>query len=90
MLQINCIHCGTRNSSEFRYCGEARSRPDPAQTSPQEWHRYLYEKSNPAGWTTERWFHTAGCRRFFVVERHTLTHEIRAVRAPGEPSETTP
>lgn len=83
MLLIPCVHCGFRNVSEFRYGGELGSRPDPNRATPAEWHSYLYDKSNRADWTTERWFHTAGCRRFFVVERHTVTNEIRAARLPA-------
>ena len=80
---IPCIHCGPRNASEFRHVGETSSRPDPNRTTPVEWRSYLYDKSNAAGWVTERWYHTAGCRRFFVVERHTMTNEIRAARHSG-------
>ena len=82
MITIPCIHCGSRNVTEFRYSGELSSRPDPNRATPEQWHAYLFNKSNPAGWTTERWFHAAGCRRFFVLERHTVTNEIRAARAP--------
>jgi len=85
MMLIPCVHCGARNASEFRYGGEVAARPDPNGATAAEWHAYLYEKSNPAGWTTERWYHAAGCRRYFVIERHTLTNEIRAARLPGSP-----
>lgn len=85
MMLIPCIHCGPRNAGEFRYAGEVGARPDPNRATAAEWYAYLYEKSNPADWTTERWFHVAGCRRYFVVERHTLTNEIRAVRLPDRP-----
>jgi heterotetrameric sarcosine oxidase delta subunit len=90
MMIIPCIHCGPRNASEFRYRGESGSRPDPNRTTPVEWHAYLYDKSNIAGWVTERWHHTAGCRRFFTVERHTVTNEIRAARPPGRASGDAP
>lgn len=82
MMIIPCVHCGPRNASEFQYRGETGSRPDPNRTTPVEWRSYLYDESNVAGWVTERWYHTAGCRRFFVIERHTVTHEIRAARPP--------
>ncbi len=88
MMTIRCIHCGVRNASEFRYLGEAGQRPDPNRATPEEWRNYLYFHRNPSGWTTERWLHRAGCRRFLVVERNTATNEIRAVRAPGTPSNT--
>jgi len=78
MLLIPCVHCGVRNVSEFRYAGEPGVRPDPNAVDPVAWRSYLHDRSNKADWTRERWFHTAGCRRFSVVERHTVTNEIRA------------
>ncbi len=85
MILIPCPHCGPRNASEFAWKGEHRPRPDPARASPAEWRSYLYHRANPCGWTTEVWFHRAGCRRYVTVERHTLTNEVRrAVPAGGE------
>jgi len=59
-----------------------RRRPGGPEIEPTEWRRYLYVRRNQVGWTTETWFHQAGCRRFLVVERNTATNEIRAVRPP--------
>jgi len=91
VIRIPCPHCSARNSAEFRYVGEAAARPDPSTVTPEQWRVYLYERSNPAGWITETWFHTMGCRRFITVERHTVTNEIRSVRPAGssgpEPAE---
>ena len=39
---------------------------------------------NPDGETTERWFHAAGCRRWFNIVRDTATHRILAVYKIGE------
>lgn len=83
MILVPCPHCGPRNASEFRYLGEDKARPDPNTTEPAEWHAYLYTTRNPAGWTTETWFHGTGCRTFFTVERHTVTNEIRSASPPG-------
>jgi heterotetrameric sarcosine oxidase delta subunit len=88
MILIPCIHCGLRNASEFRYGGEVSSRPDPSATTRSEWSAYLYATTNAADWTKERWFHTAGCRRHFIIERHTVSNEIRAARPPGNDLET--
>ena len=82
MIRIPCLHCGPRNASEFRYVGEVSKRPDPNETAVEEWRAYLYVRNNPAGWTTETWYHSAGCRQHFVVERHTVTNEVRASRPP--------
>jgi sarcosine oxidase, subunit delta len=79
MIVITCPHCGPRNSNEFRHSGESRPRPNPGTVSPQEWREYLYLRTNPAGWTRETWYHAFGCRRFFRVQRHTVTNEIREV-----------
>ena len=86
MMLIPCIHCGLRNASEFRYSGETGKRPDPNTALPADWRAYLHDKANKAAWTRERWFHAAGCRRFFSVERHTLTNEIRAAGSRSEPT----
>lgn len=83
MMLLPCPHCGPRNASEFRYLGEERSRPDPSATTPAEWRSYLYDKRNPAGWSTETWLHALGCRAFFTAERHTVTNEVRSVTLPG-------
>jgi heterotetrameric sarcosine oxidase delta subunit len=85
MILVPCPHCGPRNASEFRYLGEEQPRPVPTTVTQAEWRAYLYVKKNPAGWTTERWFHALGCRAFFTVERHTVTNDFRAVAQPGEP-----
>lgn len=82
MLVILCPHCGPRNSDEFSFQGEIRSRPSP-DTDASTWRRYLYMKDNVSGWQTERWFHVSGCRRFLDIERHTVTNEIGVVTAVG-------
>ncbi|MCA1715465.1 MAG: sarcosine oxidase subunit delta [Actinobacteria bacterium] len=83
MILLPCPYCGPRNASEFRYVGEVSERPDPNATGAGEWRTYLYVRDNPAGWTTETWFHSAGCRQHLVVERHTVTNEVRASRLPA-------
>jgi sarcosine oxidase, subunit delta len=91
VILLPCPHCGPRNASEFRYLGEVERRPDPDTAGPEEWRAYLYLRRNPAGWTTETWLHGAGCRRILVVERHTVTNEVRSVQpavtgdTPGPP-----
>ena len=85
MFRLPCPHCGPRDASEFRHVGEARTRPDPQTADPGQWRTYLYEQRNVAGWTTESWFHTFGCRRFVSVERHTVTNETRPAAGTAEP-----
>ncbi|WP_248579930.1 sarcosine oxidase subunit delta [Nocardioides sp. InS609-2] len=77
MMLIPCPNCGPRHAGEFAYVGETGARPDPATTTATEWRNYLYLRHNRADWTVERWYHRMGCRRYFLVERNTVTHEIR-------------
>jgi len=86
VFRIPCPHCGPRNLAEFRHVGEEHHRPDPAATTPEAWHDYLYGQSNAAGWTTETWYHRAGCRTFLTVQRHTVTNDIRPATAQGAAS----
>jgi len=88
MILVPCPHCGPRNASEFRWCGEVKSRPDSNRVTPEQWRDYLYLKSNGSGWITETWYHREGCGRYFRTERHTLTNEIRATADGGKPEAT--
>ena len=86
MLLIKCPWCGARDEHEFSYGGEAHiARPQqPGKLSDKEWADYLFMRGNPKGPFCERWVHSAGCRRWFNVQRDTLTHEITAVYKLGE------
>ena len=81
MLLIPCPHCGPRNETEFHYGGQAGvAHPvDPDTLSDAEWVEYLFLRDNPRGRWRERWVHTAGCRRWFDLDRDTYTNEIRPV-----------
>ena len=82
MILVPCPYCGPRNSSEFRCVGESASQPDVNTATPEQWRTFLYIKNNPAGWTVETWYHRAGCRQYFTVERDTVSNEIRGSRLP--------
>ncbi len=84
MILLPCPWCGPRSAGEFGYVGETRARPDPQTTTPAEWRDYLYLRRNAAGWTTERWYHRMGCRRYLVLERDCTTNEVRAPSRPTE------
>jgi len=94
MLLIVCPWCGPREESEFHCGGEADIvRPlDPEALPDAEWADYLFMRTNPKGRHRERWVHEHGCRRWFHVERDTVTHEIIAVYRVGErpPAEPAP
>lgn len=81
MMVLSCPWCGPRNVTEFRYGGENRSRPDPATASPAQWRGYLFMKSNPMGEVGETWYHRAGCRRYFTLDRDTRTNASRRPEA---------
>jgi methylglutamate dehydrogenase subunit B len=73
---ITCPHCGTRPKEEFSIRGAAGpERPSPAAKD-EVWHRYVYVRDNPKGRYQEYWHHAAGCRRWLVVDRDNLTHEV--------------
>lgn len=78
MLLIPCPHCGPRNETEFHYGGQAGvAYPvDPDAPSDAEWAAYLFLRDNPRGPWRERWVHSAGCRRWFDIERDTFTNEF--------------
>ena len=85
MLLIPCPWCGPRDESEFHYGGEAHIvRPkDPDALSDAEWAEYLFMRKNPSGLHLEQWSHSAGCRRWFNVQRDTVTYEIISVYRTG-------
>ncbi|MEV0232395.1 sarcosine oxidase subunit delta [Nonomuraea sp. NPDC050786] len=80
MLLIDCPHCGPRDETEFRYGGQAGIACPAPDVADEEWAAYVFMRDNPKGWFRERWFHVHGCRTWFDVERHTVTHEIRQVK----------
>jgi heterotetrameric sarcosine oxidase delta subunit len=70
--------------------GEVRERPGPATATIVQWRHYLYMRRNVAGWSTERWFHGAGCGRYFVVDRNTVTNQFGAVSEAARRTSTQP
>ncbi|MEV0586006.1 sarcosine oxidase subunit delta [Nonomuraea sp. NPDC050310] len=79
MMLLPCPHCGPRDENEFRYGGQAGiAYPErPGDLDDAAWAEYVFLRDNPKGWFHERWFHSGGCRTWFTVRRHTVTHEIR-------------
>ena len=78
MLLITCPWCGERAETEFSYGGEAGiARPlQPDTLSDSDWADYLFNRRNSRGVYKELWNHAQGCRRWFEVERDTLSYEI--------------
>jgi heterotetrameric sarcosine oxidase delta subunit len=92
MLLIPCPWCGPRNEMEFAYGheGHIARPPEPEAISDAQWGDYLFMRKNPKGVMYERWVHARGCRRWFNVARHTVTHEILAVYKMGDPEPDLP
>lgn len=88
MLLINCPWCGPREETEFSYGGEANIiRPkDPSKLSDDQWSDYLFKRKNTSGRHLEQWAHSVGCRRWFNVDRDTITYEIKSVYFSDESS----
>lgn len=72
-LKIPCPLCGPRPFTEFTFGGELR--PLEAATTELDFDR-VYLRANAPGRQEERWFHAAGCRRWFQVRRDTVTNGI--------------
>ena len=73
-FRIECPSCGSRSYHEFWFGGELRPwTPDPTA---QEDYETTWLRANAAGPQTERWFHFAGCCRWFTVERDTRSNTV--------------
>lgn len=83
---LRCPNCGSRTIEEFVY-GEIPRVPDSITDENERDLDFAFMRNNPRGWTNERWFHVFGCRRWFTVERHTVTNEVR-YRSPKSSSNT--
>ncbi len=85
MIRINCPFCGERDHSEFTYGGDGTIDYPALDASIEDWHEAVFQRENIRGMQTETWHHVNGCRAWLLVERDTMTHEIRSVRAahPG-------
>jgi heterotetrameric sarcosine oxidase delta subunit len=75
---VRCPHCGPREATEYVYGGELTERPTE-RPERRDLNLYLYERENTAGLQREWWFHAAGCNRWLVVERDTVTNEVHGV-----------
>jgi sarcosine oxidase subunit delta len=86
MMQIPCPWCGPRDEVEFSCGGESHIvRPaNPAAVSDEQWADYLFMRTNPKGRYWEQWCHSHGCRRWFNVERDTVSYRISGAYHIGE------
>ena len=74
-LRLHCPHCGVRAIEEFVH-GELPEIPATlADINARDLDK-AFMHTNADGVVTERWFHTAGCRRWFTVTRDTRTNDV--------------
>ncbi len=76
MLRIFCPICGERSIEEYAFGGEWPTVPDRITDLAERNIDYVWMFDNLAGESTERWFHEAGCRRWFTVRRDTTTDRV--------------
>jgi sarcosine oxidase subunit delta len=79
MLLIPCPFCGPRPEDEFAYGGDATLVTPEEENNVEAIADYIFLRDNPRGWHKEFWTHRYGCRRWMIVERHTVTHKIKSV-----------
>ena len=82
-MRIDCPYCGSRDTGEFVYRGDAAPvRPEAPVES--QFVDYVYIRDNRAGWIDEHWYHLHGCRQWLRVRRNTLSHEIASAALANE------
>lgn len=78
-LIIPCPNCGPRPYGEFWCSGELPEGGHGAEGDVEADYRRVWLKRNVAGDQRERWFHHAGCRRWFGLTRNTFTNAIHDI-----------
>ena len=76
MHGLECPRCGRRPLDEFTFGGERRGTPDWLTDPGERDFDEVWIFANPAGIATERWFHSAGCRRWLTVRRDTSVDRV--------------
>lgn len=74
-MRISCPFCGSRDSREFAYRGDAAPKR-PVGDDADAMADYVYLRDNPAGEIEEFWYHTQGCRQWLKVRRDTRSHAV--------------
>ena len=81
---IPCPNCGDREVYEFRHGGELSplSERRSMDDSDDALTRYFYFTKNVAGENAEWWYHSYGCRKWFIAYRDTRTNRVRQAEWP--------
>lgn len=69
--------------TDFAFGGEVVKRPRD-RPSFRELNAYNYFRRNVAGVQREWWYHTSGCRAWFIAERDTRTNVVLLTALPTE------
>ena len=79
----------SRRALEISKSEHGEGHPQPETLSDVQWADYLFMRKNPKGMHREQWLHAGGCRRYFNVERDTVSYRISGSYKIGEqaPSE---
>jgi sarcosine oxidase subunit delta len=80
---ISCPNCGPRSVYEFQSGSEYQRRPS-GDAPDREWVGYLYFRKNSAGEQLEWWYHSSGCRLWFLACRDTSTNRVIETFWPEE------
>ncbi|MCG8419760.1 MAG: sarcosine oxidase subunit delta [Proteobacteria bacterium] len=65
---LTCPNCGRREVEEFSFRGQYRPRPAHVESFEVR-ANYVFFETDHEGKRLERWYHSSGCRRWFLVER---------------------
>lgn len=77
MLILTCPYCGIAcDETELTPGGEAHLTRVGPGASDEAFEAYLFQRQNPKGVHIERWRHTYGCGKWFLVARDTVTLEV--------------
>jgi len=77
MLMLECPCCGVMaDETELAPGGEAHLKRVGPDGSDADFEAYLFDRTNPKGVHFERWRHAAGCGKWFLAARNTVTLEV--------------
>ncbi|MFN8573891.1 MAG: sarcosine oxidase subunit delta [Gemmatimonadaceae bacterium] len=85
-LKVTCPYCGPRYTTEFWFGGEViphHTTDAASATAHDDDFARVWLKSNVAGLQDERWFHHAGCRRWFTAHRDTRNNAFQPSDGAG-------
>ena len=77
MLILECPYCGViADETELAPGGEAHLKRVGPEGSDEAFESYLFDRTNAKGAHFERWRHAAGCGKWFLAARNTVTLEV--------------